>query len=91
MTTTVQIASDRSLELPEEFCRRKKIAAGSALRLVEVGDGFYLTPAEEPSLPELEKLLEQAGAFQRPESPDEEAEVERHIREVRKEKQRASL
>jgi hypothetical protein len=39
--------------LPKAMCERKKIRAGTSLRISEVGDGFYVTPVPEPTEAEL--------------------------------------
>ena len=42
MTTTISVSPTRQVELPEAYCKRKKIKPGTALRVTEVGDGLYL-------------------------------------------------
>jgi bifunctional DNA-binding transcriptional regulator/antitoxin component of YhaV-PrlF toxin-antitoxin module len=58
MTTTVNVSQKGQMELPEEFCKRKKITAGTALRMTEVGDGLYIAPVPEPTEKELKEVYE---------------------------------
>jgi hypothetical protein len=37
------------VELPKDFCERKRIKPATALRVTEVEDGLYVTPLPEPT------------------------------------------
>ena len=74
------------MDLPEEFRRRRGIKPGAALRVTEVGDGLYVTPLTEPSEKELREVIAAAGSLTHPETPEDEAMVQRVISEYRREK-----
>ena len=76
------------MELPEEFCRRKKIKAGTALRVTEVGDGLYVAPVPEPTEKELKEVIAVAGSLTRRQTPDDEQMVESVIAEYRNQRRR---
>ena len=76
------------MELPEEFCRRKKIKAGTALRVTEVGDGLYVAPVPEPTEKELKEVIAVAGSLTRRQTSDDEQMVESVIAEYRNQKRR---
>src|SRR5437016_8716213 len=63
MTTTVNVSQKGQMELPEEFCRRKRIKPGTALRVTEVGDGLYVAPVPEPTEKELKEVIAVAGSL----------------------------
>ena len=88
MTTTISVRQQGQLELPEEFCRRKKIKPGTALRVTEVGDGLYVTPVPEPSEKELREVVAAAGSLTRRQTPEEEEMVRQVIAEYREDKRR---
>ena len=88
MTTTVNVSQKGQMELPEEFCRRKKIKAGTALRVTEVGDGLYVAPVPEPTEKELKEVIAVAGSLTRRQTPDDEQMVESVIAEYRNQKRR---
>ena len=76
------------MELPEEFCKRKKIRAGTALRVTEVGDGLYVAPVPEPTEKELKEVIAVAGSLTRSQTPEDEQMVESVIVEYRNQKRR---
>jgi AbrB family looped-hinge helix DNA binding protein len=88
MTTTVSVSQNGQMELPQEFRKRKKIKAGTALRVTEVGDGIYVTPLTEPTEKELREVIAAAGSLTRSETREDEAMVQRTIAEYREEKRR---
>ena len=83
MTTTVNVSQKGQMELPEEFCKRKKIKAGTALRVTEVGEGLYVAPVPEPTEKELKEVIAVAGSLTRRQTPEDEQMVERVITEYR--------
>ena len=88
MTTTVSVSRKGEMELPEEFCKRKNIKPGTALRVTEVGEGLYVAPVPEPTEKELKEVIALAGSLTRHQTPDDEQMVEAVIAEYRKEKRR---
>ena len=88
MTTTVNVSQKGQMELPEEFCKRKKIKAGTALRVTEVGDGLYVAPVPEPTEKELKEVIAVAGSLTRRQTPDDEQMVESVIAEYRNRRRR---
>lgn len=88
MTTTVSVSTKRQVELPEEYCRRKKIKPGSALRVTEVGDGLYVSPVPEPTEKELKQVIAAAGSLTRRQNPEDEEMVRQVIAGYREEKRR---
>lgn len=88
MTTTVSVSSRGQVELPEEFCKRKKIKPGTALRVTEVADGLYVTPVPEPTEKELREVIAAAGSLNHRQTPEENEMVENVIAEYRQQKRR---
>jgi len=88
MTTTISVSTKRQVVLPKKFCERKKIKAGTSLRVAEVGDGLYVTPINEPTEEELKKVLASAGSLRRSQTAEEEELVSEFIQEYREEKRR---
>jgi bifunctional DNA-binding transcriptional regulator/antitoxin component of YhaV-PrlF toxin-antitoxin module len=88
MTTTISVTTKRQVVLPKNFCERKKIKPGTALRVTEVGEGLYVTPISEPTEAELKKVLTKAGSLKRPQAPEEEEMLGQIIQEYRQEKRR---
>lgn len=86
MTTTISVTTDGQLVLPKEFRQRKKIKTGTALRVTEVGDGFYVTPVPEPSEKELNQVIAAAGSLIREQTAGEEEMVRQAIEKYRREK-----
>ena len=76
------------MELPEDFCKRKKIKPGTALRVTGVGDGVYVTPVPEPTEKELKEVIAVAGSLTRRETPADEEMVRKVIAGYREEKRR---
>jgi hypothetical protein len=83
MTTTVSVSPKGLLELPEDFCKRKKIKPGTALRVTEVGDGLYVTPLPEPTEKELREVIAAAGSLTRRQTAEEEVMVQHVIADYR--------
>ena len=88
MTTTVNISRKGQMELPEEFCKRKKIKPGTAVRVTEVGEGLYVTPLSEPSEQELKKVVASASSLTRHQTAEDEEMVRRVVAGYRQEKRR---
>ena len=88
MTTTISVSQKGQVELPEDFCKRKNIKPGTALRVTEVGDGVYVTPVPEPTEMELEEVIAAAGSLARRETPADEAMVQQVIAGYRAGKRR---
>ena len=88
MTTTISVSPKGQVELPEDFCKRKKIKPGTALRVTEVGDGVYVTPVPEPTEKELREVIAAAGSLTRHETPADEEMVQQVIADYRAEKRR---
>jgi AbrB family looped-hinge helix DNA binding protein len=88
MTTTISVTTKRQVVLPKNFCERKKIKPGSALRVTEVGEGLYVTPISDPTEEELKKVLANAGSLRREQTAEEQKMVEQVIQEYRQEKRR---
>jgi len=88
MTTTINVKAGGQLALPKEFCARKRLKAGTAVRVTEVGEGLYLTPVPEPTEAELQQVIAAAGSLLRPQTAAEEEMVEREIAAYRTEQRR---
>ena len=88
MTTTISVSQNGQVELPEDFCKRKKIKPGTALRVTEVGDGVYVTPVPEPTENELKEVIAVAGSLARRETSADEQMVQQVIADYRAEKRR---
>ncbi len=88
MTTTVSVTQEGRMELPEAFCKRKRIAPGTALRITEVGGGLYVTPVPEPTENELREVVSAAGSLGRRQTPGDEALVGGVIADYRKARRR---
>ena len=76
------------MELPKDFCERKKIKPGTALRVTEVGDGLYVTPLPEPTEKELPEVIAAAGSLRRRQTAEEEEIVQQVITDYRAEKRK---
>jgi len=83
MTTTISVSPKRQVELPKDFCERKKIKPGTALRVTEVGDGLYVTPLPEPTEKELRAIIAAAGSLTRRQTAEEEEMVQQVIADYR--------
>ena len=88
MTTTISVSPKGQVELPEDFCKRKKIKPGTALRVTEVGDGVYVTPVPEPTENELKEVIAAAGSLARRQTSADEEMVQQVIADYRTEKRR---
>ena len=84
MVTTVSVSSKRQVVLPKAFCERKKIKAGTSLRVVEIAEGLYVSPVSEPSVKEMNEVVAAAGTFDRPASAAEEQLLKTAISAYRK-------
>ena len=71
------------MELPEEFCKRNKIKAGTALRVTEVGGGLYVAPVAEPSIKDLKSVIAAAGSLFACETLEDEEMVRQAITQYR--------
>ena len=83
MTTTINVSPKRQVELPKDFCERKKIKSGTALRVTEVGDGLYVTPLPEPTEKELREVIAAAGSLARRQTDEDEEMVQQVIADYR--------
>ena len=88
MTTTISVQAKGQLALPREFCARKHLRAGTALRVTEVGEGLYLTPIPEPTEAELKQVLAAAGSLLTSQTAAEEALVAQEVAAYRSERRR---
>lgn len=88
MTTTISVSPKGQVELPEEFCKRKKIKPGTILRVTEVGDGLYVAPVPEPTENELKEVIAAAGSLTRRQTREEERMVRQVITDYRQAKRR---
>lgn len=86
MTTTISVSTKRQVELPEEYCRRKKIKPGTALRVTEVGEGLYVSPVPEPTERELKEVIAVAGSLTRRQTPQDQEMVRKIIADYREQK-----
>ena len=87
------VTAKRQVVLPKPMCERKRIRPGTALRITEVGDGFYVTPVPEPSEAELAAVFKvlDAGRQRRRLTREAEAQIEQDIRAYRAERRRRKL
>ena len=76
------------MALPEEFCRRKKIKPGTALRVTETGNGLYVSLVPEPTARELRDVIAEAGSLHRSQTPADEELLRNTIALYRAEKRR---
>ncbi len=88
MIKTVELSDTGEFPLPKEFCKKNNIKAGSSVRVVQVGNGLYVTPQEEPNVEEIERLIAETGVFDREPTPEEEGMVRDSIANYRREKGR---
>ncbi len=90
MTTTITVTTKRQVVLPKAMCERKRIRAGTSLRITEVGEGFYVTPVPEPTEAELAAVLRALddGRKARPITTEDEAVIQDEITKYRAEKRR---
>lgn len=86
MTTTLNVRLNGQVELPEDFCRRKKIKPGTVLRVTEVGGGLFVTPLTEPTESEMKAVLSAAGSLTRTQTPAEEDQLQQVIAGYRHER-----
>jgi bifunctional DNA-binding transcriptional regulator/antitoxin component of YhaV-PrlF toxin-antitoxin module len=93
MTTTMTVTVKRQVVLPKLMCERKRITPGTALRITEVGDGFYVTPVPEPTEAELAAVFKalDAGRGPRTLTPENEARIQQDIEEYRARRRRPKL
>jgi bifunctional DNA-binding transcriptional regulator/antitoxin component of YhaV-PrlF toxin-antitoxin module len=83
MTTTVKIAADGKLTLPEVLRKSKRLTAGTRLRVTEAGENILLTPVYAPSEEELAAVIETAGGPGPQETRKNRKQVEAAIERVR--------
>ena len=90
MTTTITVTTKRQVVLPKSMCERKRIRAGTSLRITEVGEGFYVTPVPEPTEAELAALFTvlDEGRKKRPITAEDEAQIQDEITKYRAERRR---
>lgn len=83
MTTTINVSPTGKLALPKEFCARKRIQPGTALRVTEVGAGLYVTPVPEPTEKELREVIAAGRSLSHSQSGEEETMVQQEIADYR--------
>ena len=88
MTTTINVSPQRQVELPREFCKRKKIKPGMTLRVTEIGDGLYVSIVPEPTEHEFKEVIAASGSLTRRQTPKEEEMLREVIADYRDEKRR---
>jgi bifunctional DNA-binding transcriptional regulator/antitoxin component of YhaV-PrlF toxin-antitoxin module len=90
VTTTITVTTKRQVVLPKSMCERKRIRAGTSLRITEVGEGFYVTPVPEPTEAELAAVFKalDAGRRTRLITAKEEVVIQDEITKYRAEKRR---
>ena len=89
MPTTLNVRLNGQVELPEDFCRRKRIKPGTVLRVTEVGGGLFVTPFAEPTESELKAVISAAGSLTRTQTPAEEEQLQAVIAGYRSEQRRS--
>ena len=84
------VTTKRQVVLPKAMCERKRIRAGTSLRITEVGEGFYVTPVPEPTEAELAAVFKalDEGRKAPPISAEDEAVIQDEITKYRAEKRR---
>jgi AbrB family looped-hinge helix DNA binding protein len=90
VTTTITVTTKRQVVLPKAMCERKRIRPGTALRITEVMDGFYVTPVPEPTEAELAAVFKalDKGRKTRPISAEDEDSIQNEIKKYRAEARR---
>jgi bifunctional DNA-binding transcriptional regulator/antitoxin component of YhaV-PrlF toxin-antitoxin module len=83
MTTTIKIAADGTMTLPEVLCKTKRLKPGSRLRVTETGDNILLTPVHPPAEEELDAVIEVAGGAGPVETRKNRKQVQSAIERVR--------
>ena len=84
MTTTVKMAANGKLTLPEFLRRTKGLKAGSRLRVTDAGENILLTPVHTPSEEELVAVIASAGGPGPEETRKSRKQTEAAIGRVRK-------
>ena len=85
MTTTITVTTKRQVVLPKAMCERKSIRPGTALRITEVGNGFYAAPVPEPTQAELAAVFKMLDKGRRTRSiaAGDEARIREEIKKYR--------
>jgi hypothetical protein len=83
VTTTVKLAANGQMVLPEALCKSKRLKTGSTLRVTEAGESILLTPVYPPSEEELAGVIEAAGGSGLAENPKTRKQVATAIERVR--------
>ncbi len=83
MTTTVKMAANGRMVLPEALCKSKRLKPGTALRVTDAGEGILLTPVYPPAEEELAAVMAAAGGAGPSETPKTRKQVEAAIERVR--------
>ena len=84
MTTTVKMAANGQMTLPEVLRKRKHLNPGATLRVTEAGECILLTPIHPPAEEELAAVIDAAGGPGATETPKTRKQVETAIKRVRR-------
>ncbi len=90
MTTTVKVASNGVMVLPDAVRKRRGIKPGTELRVTEAGESILLTPVHSPTEAELTAVIEAAGGPGSAETVKSRKQVENAIERVRARARKAS-
>jgi bifunctional DNA-binding transcriptional regulator/antitoxin component of YhaV-PrlF toxin-antitoxin module len=84
------VTTKRQVVLPKAMCERKRIRPGTSLRITEVGEGFYVTPVQEPTEAELAAVFKalDEGRKTRRMTVEDEAHIREEIMKHRAERRR---
>jgi hypothetical protein len=88
MITNIIVGTKRLVALPKELCDRRRIWPGTALRVIEVEEGIYMTPIAKPTRREMARVMGSAGSRRRLQTTKEEMMVAESIRAYREERGR---
>jgi hypothetical protein len=83
MTTTVKVAADGKMALPEILRKSKRFKPGTRFRVTEAGEGLLFTPMHPPTKEELAAVIESAGGSGSPQTLNNRKQVESTIERVR--------
>ncbi|MBM3838357.1 MAG: AbrB/MazE/SpoVT family DNA-binding domain-containing protein [Verrucomicrobia bacterium] len=90
MTTTVRLAANGQVVLPEAFRKSKRLKPGAVLRVTEAGESILLTPVYPPVVEELSAVIDAGGGPGQDETGKTRKKVEAAIEKVRARKKKDS-